>query len=442
MKKTLVWLSLAAFLALPAAAASITVVTPAAGTHWTIGSHQFITWTYSGIADSKKIMISLFQNGAKVGTIADQLTAGTAGHGSYEWPSGATIEVAAPAGSGYSVRVKTADGTAVGNSGLFTLDPKPSLKLNNLQPTFNPLTLNQGIQVKNIQSISVTNPKAGDAVDPLSPTAIVWTKLGAQDANVSIALLRNGSVAATIVASTVNGGMYSWDPTSLAPDPGPYSIRVRTLNGGAEGVSGVFTIKEGGGITLLSPKGGEVWESGTTHTVSWSRTGNIQNLTVLVDRNGNAYQTLATGLSAKLLSKDFVFVQAAGDANAACYTLLLNSGVSMTAQSGCFTLTGNPDLAVLGASVSPSFIDIGTNVTITLSIKNQGAVASHPCQGTVAFNGVVQGTFGIPAIGVGQTQAVDAYWKYTGHGTIVITVNSDGANIEPDKTNNSWTKTF
>jgi len=292
-------------------------------------------------------------------------------------------------------------------------------------------------------SISVTSPKTGDKADPFNYVNVFWTRLGAQDANVSIALLRNGSVVATIIASTPNSGSYPWDLKPMAPDPGLYTIRVRTLDGAVEGLSGEFTIQEVGSITLLSPKGGEVWETGTSHAVTWSRTGNIQTLTFLVNRNGNSYQTLAQGVDAKLLTKSFVFVRMdPNEATSNCYTLLINhSGVGMMAVSGCLTLTGNPDLAV-SATFSPIFFSVGTDVTFTITVENKGAVRSQPCQGSLSLNSAVLKTFSIPAIDPGTSATINVHWFYSGNGTITIRVDTGNANIEPDKANNTWTHNF
>ncbi len=443
MRSYVLVFSLAFLLALPAAAANITVTAPAASAHWVIGSHQFITWTYSGFADSKKIVILLFQNGTKIGTIAEQPSAGTNGQGSYEWPSGATIELAAPAGSGYAVRVKTADGIAVGNSGSFTLDPKPPLVINKTKLTpFNP---NTTVTVPNVQSINVTSPNAGTPANPYSTVYVKWDKLGAQDANVAVTLLKGGAAVATLAASTPNIGNFTWSVVQVPPsplDPGLYAIKVRTLDGKVEGTSPEFTMKESGGIELTSPLGGEVWESGYPHPVKWKRLGNIQKLDIFLERQTMAPKILAQGVDAKLLTKTVTFVRDSGDGTSVlCYKVQIkHSGGNTVQPSGCITLTGNPDLVAVDAHISPGIINMGTDVTFTVTVKNQGLIESHPCQGNLKFNGAVKSTFSIPNIGAGQSLKIDAHLIYSGSGTVVITLDSSGNNVEPDKANNVWTK--
>ena len=436
-------LSLVFLIALPLAAANITVTAPATGAHWVIGSHQFITWTYSGFADAKKVVVLLFQNGTKVGTIAQDLNAGTAGQGSYEWPSGATIELAAPAGPGYAIRVKTADGTAIGNSGSFTLDPKPPLVIN--QPKLGPINPVKDIPVKIVQSINVTSPNAGTQADPYNQVYVKWDKLGAQDANVAVTLLKGGATVATLAASAPNIGGFTWDVPHIPPtplDPGLYAIKVRTLDGKVEDVSEEFTMKEAGGIEITSPQGGEVWESGTAHPVKWARSGNIQKLDIFLERQTMAPKLLAQGVDAKLLTKTLTFVRDSYDGtNVLCYRVTIKQSAGNTVQpSGCITLTGNPDLVAVSAHMSPGIVNLGTDVTFTVTVKNQGLIESHPCQGSLKFNGVVKSTFSIPNIGVGQSITVDAHLIYSGPGTVVITLDSSNNNVEPDKANNVWTK--
>jgi hypothetical protein len=441
MKKTSAALLMIFLIALPALAKSITITSPVAGIIWQIGKHQNITWIFDGIPASAPIRIVLWQNGSKVDNIALNLTAG---QGSYDWTVGTTQGGQAQAGSGYSIRIRTEDNSAIGNSGSFILSaaktiiipPQFTIDPNKLNPTKN-------IEVKFVQSIGITSPKAGDTVDPYNVVYVYWTMLGALDPNVSVTLLRNGAAVATLAASTPNNGAFNWDSQALSPDPGPYTIKVKTLDGKCEAVSGQFTMKETGGIEILSPKGGEVWESGTSHAVTWKRMGNIQTLNIFLKRYGSNYMTLAQGVSAKLGTKTCVFIRDGIDGTSQpCYAVFINhSGGNTVQPSGCFTLTGNPDLAV-SATFSPSMFYVGTDVTFAVKVNNIGAVRSQPCQGSLSFNSSVLKIFSIPAIDPGTSATVNVHWFYSGQGTITITADTGNANIEPDKSNNTWAHIF
>src|SRR5512137_1014781 len=81
--KTLSLLILCAlFVRLPAQAALIQVTAPAAGASWKIGTTQSVQWSFSGIPATAKVHVLLWQNGSKLGKIADTLDIGANGQGS------------------------------------------------------------------------------------------------------------------------------------------------------------------------------------------------------------------------------------------------------------------------------------------------------------------------------------------------------------------------
>lgn len=83
------------------------IKSPVGGENWRSGAPHDITWTYSGFTAGTKVRLLLFQNGVKLGIIADNLEIGVNGTGTYPaWPAGAYAGTTAPAGSGYKVRIR------------------------------------------------------------------------------------------------------------------------------------------------------------------------------------------------------------------------------------------------------------------------------------------------------------------------------------------------
>jgi len=76
---------------------------PQGGEKWLSGSQHNITWTFSNIPGSTLVKLLLFRNGAKVGTIAENIPIGSNGAGTYVWPAGSYVGGAADAGDGYQV---------------------------------------------------------------------------------------------------------------------------------------------------------------------------------------------------------------------------------------------------------------------------------------------------------------------------------------------------
>ncbi|HEX7501997.1 MAG TPA: Ser-Thr-rich GPI-anchored membrane family protein [Acidobacteriota bacterium] len=429
MKQTWMIFLLVILTALPALAATITVKTPAAGATLQIGVTNMITWTYAGLPDTTKVKIVLWCNGTNLGTIVQDLAIGL---GSYGWKVGTY-----PVGPGYSVRVRTMDNSASGFSGSFSLSAKPG--------TGNPIIYPPKLGEVGRPCLVVTAPKKNDNCDPVNTIYIKWNHAAGQDANVSITLLRLGKGAmlngVTVAASTPNSGAFSWNPPSPTPAPGRCQLRIKTLDGKCEALSDEFMIAEVGGITLLTPKGGEVWESGSSHAVTWQRMGNIQTLEILLGRQGSWSHTLAQGVDAKLGSKTCTFVRGDTDgANPVCYKVFINhSGGNTTTPSGCITLTGNPELAITNVGYSGLF-NVGHDMTFTVKVENKGVVVSQPCQGDLKVNGVTAKTFPVPAIQPGQSVNVSVTWKVACPGALKITIDTGGANIEADKANNVWEK--
>jgi hypothetical protein len=81
--------------------ASITVTSPNGGENAQLGSVHNITWEYAGL--SANIKITLWKNGALVGTIANSIDPAL---GSYSWAVGEYIGGTASAGSGYAIKIK------------------------------------------------------------------------------------------------------------------------------------------------------------------------------------------------------------------------------------------------------------------------------------------------------------------------------------------------
>jgi hypothetical protein len=94
------------------------VTSPKGGEKWLSGSPYNVTWTFSNIPANKQVKLLLFQNGAKVGTIAENVPIGSNGAGTYPWHAGAYIGGTA-AGDGYQVRIRD-----MGNQFPYAMSPE------------------------------------------------------------------------------------------------------------------------------------------------------------------------------------------------------------------------------------------------------------------------------------------------------------------------------
>jgi hypothetical protein len=95
---------------------TITVTSPAAGNEWCLGSTQTITWTKSGAMQATAGIRLRAEGSAPGAEPALYIVDGTANDGSYSWMIPNTV-----APGNYFIRVKTVDGTVVGDSANFKI---------------------------------------------------------------------------------------------------------------------------------------------------------------------------------------------------------------------------------------------------------------------------------------------------------------------------------
>ena len=124
--------------------------------------------------------------------------------------------------------------------------------------------------------IIVTSPKSGDSWAPGSTHPITWKSYGDVGSNVKIELWGGG--IQTLAASTLNDGTFSWTIPSGQVTGTTYMISVSsTTDPSIWDWSDYFSITSTPStpsITVTSPNGGESWQRGTSHTVTWSYAGN------------------------------------------------------------------------------------------------------------------------------------------------------------------------
>jgi hypothetical protein len=138
-------------------------------------------------------------------------------------------------------------------------------------------------------TISVIAPTSGDNWVKSQTYNIRWTSLGDVPATVKIQLRNAASTAVIleIVNSTPNNGSYSWTiPDSVAK--GDYRIRVKAIGTETYGDSLVFSISPLIVITITQPAPQVRWIEGSTHSITWTKTGPMPNkVSIFLYHNDN-----------------------------------------------------------------------------------------------------------------------------------------------------------
>ncbi len=247
---------------------TIIVMSPNGGENWQLGSFHNITWHASGL--SANVKLTLWKDGALVGTIADNISPAP---GSYSWTVGRYIGGNAPAGMGYAVKIKEI-GTAVSDmsDATFTLAP----------------------------GITVTSPNGGENWLLGSLHNITWNA-GGLSANLKLTLWKDGALVGTIAdnISPVPGSRsYSWTVGQYSGGTAPvgtgYAIKIKESGTGVSDMSdAAFTLA---GIAVTSPNGGESWQSGSLHLITWDAPGLSAKLNLTLWKDGVQRGTIADNI--------------------------------------------------------------------------------------------------------------------------------------------------
>ncbi len=125
-----------------------------------------------------------------------------------------------------------------------------------------------------ITGISVVSPNGGEFWETGSTQTIRWVYTGSPGKYVKVELLKGDEVNRTISKRTsTSRGYYKWKISSTQV-PGDYQVRVTSTSNSActDTGDGNFTIPPPT-ISVVSPNGGEFWETGSTQTIRWVYTG-------------------------------------------------------------------------------------------------------------------------------------------------------------------------
>ncbi len=188
------------------ASGPFSVTAPSTGARWTRGTTQTIQWQ-KGYSTDPYVAIALYKGTAKIQDISIK----TANDGSFSW----IIPATTTPGVDYQIKINTLDGHDSAASGNFTI-AKPAL--------------------------TITAPLAGAIWTRGTTATITWTKTGKQNANVKILLFRGATKLKTIALKTPNDGQFDWPVPASLPAASDYKVKIKTVDGLFNDVSGLFTI--------------------------------------------------------------------------------------------------------------------------------------------------------------------------------------------------------
>jgi hypothetical protein len=214
---------------------TLALTSPDDGEQWPVGSAQNITWLRNGVWDNVRIELNrTYPTGTWESIVA------TATGSSYAWT------VTGPSSTTARVRVTSSANGAIGDTSAAAFTIYTSM-----------LILN--------------NPDGGDTLSIGIPYTIRWSRLQATG-NVRVTLNRTYPTGAWETLGTTTADSLVWTVTS----PVSSSARVRLYlvsDPTIADTSAASCAIVQPGLILTSPHGGERWQAGSLHTVTWTRSG-------------------------------------------------------------------------------------------------------------------------------------------------------------------------
>ncbi|MEJ2196268.1 MAG: Ser-Thr-rich GPI-anchored membrane family protein [Ignavibacteriaceae bacterium] len=221
-------------------AGNITITSPNGGQSWMAGSSQTIFWTDNIDGD---VIIELY----KADTLHSIISGPTASDGVKNW----TLPFEIESGNDYKVKIRSVD-----NSGIYDFS-------------------DADFDIEGFE-ITVISPNGGEIWYVGEDYNIIWTDN--LTGNIEIHLLKGGEFLSVIDASDPSDGIKTWSLPSSQETGSDFRIRIASLdNSNIFDISdSTFTIAHK--VLVVAPNGGESWQAGSEHTISWSDniTGNVR----------------------------------------------------------------------------------------------------------------------------------------------------------------------
>ena len=247
---------------------TITVTSPNGGENWEPGSNENITWTSSNLPTSCRIFINLFKGGVFDRTIVGSSgyyglspDDGTSNDGSYTWSIPSSLD----GSSDYGVIIYAMT---------FVTDADYGDYWENISSDYsdNYFIIEESSGGSN-PIITVTSPNGGENIERGNTYGITWDSENLSGNYVGIQLYISGSQIANITGYTTDDGYYDWSIHTGQTESNMYQIKIYDYYDDSvyDLSDNYFTIEAATpSITVTSPNGGEDWETGTSHSITWN----------------------------------------------------------------------------------------------------------------------------------------------------------------------------
>jgi hypothetical protein len=234
------------------------IMAPNGGEQWQAGTSHSITWTYTG-TPAATVNVELWKNTwLNPQIIGSNVPVGVSGAGSFDWAIPINLLVA----SDYRIRVVSTANDHFRDFSDTTFSVTPPRQLLLTSPAQSATLFEGGTQLPVFWRLSGTNLTTTVAIE-------LWK------GGVVQSLIATGVPVGSPSGAFTFGG-YNWNVPANMVTGTDYRIRIRS-----EQEEDLFddndsdlTLYPAFSLTITSPNGGESWDLGTTHSVTWNFTGN------------------------------------------------------------------------------------------------------------------------------------------------------------------------
>jgi len=150
--------------------------------------------------------------------------------------------------------------------------------------------------------LNVLSPNGGEIIPSGSTHTILWEAIGdlASDLTYTVEYSTDGGSTWKLIAKELTGTTHDWTVPKPTKNLRNCFVRVRGIDSdgkrrGSDKSDGAFAIEV---TRLTSPNGGEVWEAGTTKTITWATGTTVRDVAIVklfYSKDGGSSWTLIKG---------------------------------------------------------------------------------------------------------------------------------------------------
>jgi len=247
---------------------TVSITSPNGGEQWLAGTTHTVTWTASNPVGEVGIYLD------KGGVIQTGIDYVSMAAGSTDW----SIPAFVGDGSDYTIRILFTD------NGAYTEDSSDAPFQISGSATFPTLT--------------VTSPNGGETWTAGNTHVVTWTSTNTIG-DVSVNLLKAENFLATIGFAPMSTGSVEWAVPSWIGDGEDYTVSVSWYGEGGGFVEDTsdapFSITGSAPpptITVTSPNGGEIWQAGTTCSITWTSMNPTGYANIILEQGGVYYDQI------------------------------------------------------------------------------------------------------------------------------------------------------